>query len=89
MSKKEKEIIKMSQVLVEKHKHKIKLAFNDDEIISYCEECGKILDVYKKVKQCINVGWATTPIPTTTTISTLTGTTSEAGYVLQKESDKK
>ena len=31
------------------HKHKIKLAFNDDEIISYCEECGKILDVYKRI----------------------------------------
>lgn len=33
------------------HKHKIKLAFNDDEIISYCEDCGNILDVYKRVRE--------------------------------------
>ena len=50
MNKKEKEIIEKINNS-KKHKHKIKLAFNDDEIISYCEECGKILDVYKKVKQ--------------------------------------
>ena len=83
MSKKEKEFTKkisLSQVLVEKHKHKIKLAFNDDEIISYCEECGKILDVYKKVKQCVNIGCATAPVPTT-----VTGTTaiSSTDYVLK------
>lgn len=36
---------------VKQCKHNVKLAFNNDEIISYCDKCGKILDVYKKVSQ--------------------------------------
>ena len=35
---------------VKQCKHNVKLAFNNDEIISYCEKCGKILDRYVKVK---------------------------------------
>lgn len=27
-------------------KHNVKLAFNNDEIVSYCMKCGKILDAY-------------------------------------------
>lgn len=29
-------------------KHNVKLAFNNDEIVSYCAKCGKVLDRYVK-----------------------------------------
>lgn len=77
---KKKEITKMinnSKVLVEKHKHKIKLAYNGDEIISYCEECGKILDVYKRVYDLgyPKITWASsTSTSATANYGTLTST---------------
>ena len=39
---------------VKQCKHNVKLAFNNDEIISYCDKCGKILDRYVKVNGNIN-----------------------------------
>lgn len=35
---------------VKQCKHNVKLAFNNDEIISYCDKCGKILDRYVKIQ---------------------------------------
>lgn len=51
---------------VKQCKHNVKLAFNNDEIISYCDKCGKILDRYVKVNGNINYYYtypSTTPNP--------------------------
>lgn len=71
---------------VKQCKHNVKLAFNNDEIISYCDKCGKILDRYVKV-QMAQYPYYTYTTATSTPVVTCNGKISGGNSVTLTSGD--